>query len=190
MFNEAFQNNYKITVDEWNTERRLLSDLLVEHDIESAQRVNFPKYLISAHQTSLRTNTPDKKINISIFDNLDIRKYYVEIDGQRYPRDSVLIYYEQKDYIQEYKDLKFFFREYVGEPILNPPISYLDMKRKYPIEIIDLRHQPDHITPKKIQLFQEYGTDPDNTRLFVFLVRRREIELISDGNKLIEVKDI
>ena len=38
------------------------------------------------------------------------------------------------------------------------------MKTKYPIEIIDLRHQPDHITPKKIQLFQEYGTDPDNAR--------------------------
>ena len=53
------------------------------------------------------------------------------------------------------------------------------MKKKYPIKIIDLRHQPDHITPKKIQLFQEYGTDPDNARLFLILIRRREIELIS-----------
>ena len=26
-------------------------------------------------------------------------------------------------------------------------ISYPDMKTKNPIEIIDLRHQPDHITP-------------------------------------------
>ena len=33
------------------------------------------------------------------------------------------------------------------------------MKTKYHIEKIDLRHQPDHITPKQIQLFQEYGTD-------------------------------
>ena len=64
------------------------------------------------------------------------------------------------------------------------------MKTKYPIEIIDLRHQPDYITPKKIQLFHEYGTDPDNARLFLILVRRREIELISDGNILIEVKVI
>ena len=36
------------------------------------------------------------------------------------------------------------------------------MKTKYPIEIIDLRHQPDHITPENIQLFQKCGTDPDN----------------------------
>ena len=49
------------------------------------------------------------------------------------------------------------------------------MKTKYPIEIIDLKHQSDHITPKKIQLFHEYGTDPDNARLFLILIRRREI---------------
>ena len=64
------------------------------------------------------------------------------------------------------------------------------MKTKYPIEIIDLKHQSDLITPKKIQLFHEYGTDPDNARLFIILIRRREIELISNGNKLIEVKVI
>ena len=64
------------------------------------------------------------------------------------------------------------------------------MKTKYPIEIIDLRHQSNYITPKKIQLFHEYGTDPDSARLFLILIRRREIELISDGTKLIEIKVI
>ena len=62
------------------------------------------------------------------------------------------------------------------------------MKTNYPIEIIDLRHQPDHITPKKIQLLQEYGTDSDNDRLFLIVIRRREKELISEGKKLLEVK--
>ena len=130
-----------------------------------------------------------KKIINGIFDNLGFRKYYVEIDGQRYPRDSVLINYDENDNIQQYKDIKLFFREYIGEPIINPLISYPDMKTKYRIEIIDIRHQLDHITLKKIQLFQEYGTDPDNARLFVILIRRREIEL-SDGKKLTEVKVI
>ena len=64
------------------------------------------------------------------------------------------------------------------------------MKTKYPIGITSLRHQPDHITPKKTQLLQEYGTEPDNGRLFLVLVRRRKIELISDGKKFIEVKVI
>ena len=51
-----------------------------------------------------------------------------------------------------------------------------------------MRHQPDHITPNKIQLLQNYGTDPDNARLFLLLITRKENELISDGNKLLEVK--
>ena len=63
---------------------------------------------------------------------------------------------------------------------MSPFITYLDLKTKYPIEIIDLRHQADHITPKKIQLFLEYGVNPENARFFLILIRRREIELISD----------
>ena len=98
--------------------------------------------------------------------------------------------YEQNDYIAQYQDLKLFFKEYIGEQLMSPFISYPDMKTKYPNEIIDLGHQSDHITPKKIQLFLEYGADPENARFFLILIRRREIELISDGNKLIEIKVI
>ena len=190
MFNEATQNNYNITNDEYYTERRVISDMIVQHDIGSAQQVNSPKCLIIAHQTKDRIIAPDKEINIAIFDNVDLRKYHVEIDSLRHPRDSLLINYEENDYIEQYKNLNLFFKENVGEPILNPFISYPDMKTKNPIEIIDLRHQPDHITAKKIQAFKKYGTDPDNARVFLIIIRRREIELISDGNKLIEVSYI
>ena len=72
-FNEVTQNIYKVSFDEWYTERRLISHLSVQHDIGSTQQKN-PKYLISAHQTRLRTTTPDKNINIALFDNLDLRK--------------------------------------------------------------------------------------------------------------------
>ena len=61
------------------------------------------------------------------------------------------------------------------------------MKTKYSIGRTDLRHQLEHITPKIIQLFQDYGADLDNARLLLILIRRREIELISDGKNLIEV---
>ncbi len=98
--------------------------------------------------------------------------------------------YEHNDYIEQYKDLKLFFKKYIGEQLMSQFISYPDMKTKYLIEIIDLRHQADHITPKKFQLILEYGADPENARFFLILIRRREIELISDGNKLIELKII
>ena len=51
MFNEATQNNYKISYDEWFTERRTISDMITQLDIGSSQNVQSPKYLIGAHQT-------------------------------------------------------------------------------------------------------------------------------------------
>ena len=189
-FNEARQNIYKISYDEWFTERRIISDTITQPDIGSSQNVQSRKYLIGAHQTKDRIDGAISTKNVSVFDNLDLRKYYIEIDGQKYPRDSSLVNYEQNDYIEQYKDLKLFFCENNGEQLLSPFITYPDMKTKYPIESIDLRHQADLITPKKIQLFLEYSADPENARFFLILIRRREIELISDGSKLIEIKII
>ena len=97
MINEATQNNYEKSFDEWYTERQIISDLSIQHDKGWAQQVIQPKYLICAHQTNLRTTNSNKKFNIANFDNMDIRKYYVEIDGQRYPKYSVFINYEEND---------------------------------------------------------------------------------------------
>ena len=130
MFNEATQKNYKISYDKHFTERRVISHLLVQHDIGSAQEVNSPKYLISARQTKHRILISNINNNTAIFGNLDLRKFSVERDGQRYPSDGISINYTENDYIDQYRELKLFFKEYIGEPILNPLISYLDMKSK------------------------------------------------------------
>ena len=61
IFNESTQNNYKISFDEWYTERRIISYMIVQHDIGSAQQVNSPKYIICAHQTKDRINDRNKK---------------------------------------------------------------------------------------------------------------------------------
>ena len=190
MFNEATKNIYKISYDEWFTERRIISDTITQLDIGSSQNVQNPKYLIGAHQTKDRIDGAISTKKVAIFDNLDLRKYYIEIAGQRYPRDSSLMNYEQNDYIEQHKDLKLFLKEYIGEQLMSPIISYPDMKTKYPIEIIDSRHQSDHITPKKFNYSWNMALIPRTHDFFLILIRRREIQLISDGNELIEIKVI
>ena len=108
MFNEVTLNNYKIPYDDWYTERRVISDLLVQHDIESAQQVSSPKYMISAHQTKDRILTPNKNNNIPLFDNLHLRKHCVDIDSQTYPRDGISINYTENAYLDQYRDFKLF----------------------------------------------------------------------------------
>ena len=188
VFKEFIQNNYRIIFDEWYTERRFVNDQIYQVDIALAQPINSLKYLICAHQTAVRSDTPNKQTNISVFDHLDVGKYFIDIDGIRFPRDAVLTNYNQNDYLDHYKVIEFFYKEFIGGELLNPFISYPDMKTKYPIQVINLRFQVDQKTPKKIRLFEEYRANPGNAKLFILVIRRREIEMISDGNKLIEVK--
>ena len=156
MFNESIKNNYTLTFDSWYTERKIVTDGgEFRVDIPSSQSANSPKYLIAAHQTVDRVGTSKKRNNVSIFDHVDVTKYFVEIDGYRYPNESVITNFSENDYLDQYRDIKNFHQEYVGEELMNPFISYIDMKNKYPIQVIDLRHQIDHISPKKIQLFEK-----------------------------------
>ena len=64
------------------------------------------------------------------------------------------------------------------------------MKNENPIQLIVLRFQVNLITPKKIQLFEEFNTNPlnVNARLFVISVGHGQIETISYGIKIVEVK--
>ena len=156
MFNEAIMNNYTITFDSWYTKRKISNDgRELQVDIGSAQQINSPKYLISSFQSAVRT-TPNKASNPAIFDSNHVRKYFVEIDGVRYPKDGVLINFEENSYLDQYRDLKLFYKEYVGEELLQSYLSYPDKKYLYPIQITDLRHQVDQLTPKKIHLFKNF----------------------------------
>ena len=76
-------------------------------DIGSAQHINSPEYII-AHQTADRIGFPNKANNVAVFNNLDVRKYLVDIDGVRHPRDGVSIDYGLDDYVDQYSDIKFF----------------------------------------------------------------------------------
>ena len=86
---------------------------------------------------------------MAIFDTNHVTKYFVEIDGARYPRDGVSTNFGKNSYLDQYRDIKIFYRENVGEQLINPYISYIVMKNFYPIQVTDLRLQVDHITPKK-----------------------------------------
>ena len=65
--------------------------MIVQHDTGLAQQGIGPKYLLCAHQTKDRTKGPNKKINVAILDNLDLREYHVAKGSLPYPRDSLLV---------------------------------------------------------------------------------------------------
>ena len=120
MFNEAIMNNQTITFVSWYTERENSNDgQKLQVDIASALHINSPKYLISAFQTNDRT-TSNKTGNPSIFDTNHVTKYFVEVDGVRYNKDGDLINFAENSYLDHYRDLMLFYKEYLGEELLHP----------------------------------------------------------------------
>ena len=66
VFNEATQNNYRISYDEWFTGRRIISDTITQLDVGSSQNVQTPKYLIGAHPTKGRIDGAISTKNVAI----------------------------------------------------------------------------------------------------------------------------
>ena len=104
----------------WTTDGKTIDGQLnYQVDIGSAQKFNSPKYLIVAHQTAVRKGVPNKTNKDAVFGNPNVRKYFVDFDEVRYPRDGVTIDCATNDYLDEYKHLILFYKAYVAEELLS-----------------------------------------------------------------------
>ena len=148
MFNDSVKSNYTITYGSWYTKRKLSTDGNdFQVDIGNAQHVISSKCLFGSFQTADRIAAPVKN-RIGIFNNVNVFKNFCEIDCYRYPKDAVLTFFPETHYMDQYRDLKIIYKEFVGETLMNPFISYTGMKNKYPIQVITLGHQVEHVTPR------------------------------------------
>ena len=189
IFNESIRQNLTLSFDAWVTDRKPVNTgNEYPLDIGSASNINIPLYLIVAHQKTQRDNParPANQFKNAVFDHVDVKRYFVAIECVRYPKDPIETNFSEYKYLDQYRVLKLFYKEYNGESLLNTFISYLylDMKTFYHIQVIDLRFEIDYVTPKKIRLFEEYKIAPENTNSYVILIKHREIYKVFDGNKL------
>ena len=109
-FNNSIKDSFILSFDHWISDRKTV-DTQLEYQVDngSAQNTNSPKYLIAVHQTADRIGVPNRTNNIAIFDNLNVRKDHVDIDGLRYPRVGVSIEYGLNELVDQYGDLKLFY---------------------------------------------------------------------------------
>ena len=107
-------------------------------DIGSASKINIPSNLLVVHQKTQRKNParPPNQFNNAVFDHVDVKSYFVEIDGVRYPKDPVETNFSDNKCLDQNRHLKIFIKN-IKEKLLHPLISYLDMKDFYPIQMVD-----------------------------------------------------
>ena len=175
MFNNSITDSFTLSFDSWTSDRKTVdTQLEYQVDLYKAQNINSPKYLIAVHQTADRIGVSNTANNAARFDHLDVKKNHADVDGVRYPRVGVFNDYASNDYLDQYRNLKLFHNGYLGEELLNPFISYTDMTNKYPVQVLDLRFQVEHINPKKIQLFEEYRGATKIAILIIILIRHKQ----------------
>ena len=164
--------------------------LQFEIDIGSAQNVNSPNYLTAAYQSQVGIGVPTKKNKIAVFDGHDVTENFVEMGDQRYPKDSISINSNENEFLDQYRDPKLFYGEYVGVQFLSSHLTDLDMMKTYRNQVVDLRRQVHQITPEKIQLLKKFSADHANARKLVIKIRHREYKLVSDGSGITEIEVI
>ena len=164
IFNETFSKTSTLSYESWTTDRKPVDTAReIQVDISSASNINSPLYLIAAHQKTQRLDAagnvlPNNRFNNAIFDHVEVRKNYSELDGIRYPKKPVMFNYGENNYLEQYKDLKLLYKEYVGEQLSSPIVTYDKMKTYYPFQIIDLRFQVNHITQKNLDCLRNMTT--------------------------------
>ena len=74
----------------------------------SASIINNPLYLIAVHRKTQRDNPaiPQNQFNNAVFDNVDVKRFFVEVDGITYPEDPIETKYSENNYLDQYRDLK------------------------------------------------------------------------------------
>ena len=102
IFNEAIRKTFSLSYESWTTDRKPV-DAAREFQIHisSASNINSPLYLKAAHQKTQRLNDagnvlPNNRFKNAIFDHTDVRKYYSEIVGVRYPKNPIMVNYGKK----------------------------------------------------------------------------------------------
>ena len=110
-FNEAIRESFTLSFDAWVTDRKPVNTVNeYQLDVGSASNISISLYLIVAHQETQRENParPPNQFNNATFDNVDVKRYFVEIDGVRYRKDPDETNFSDNKCLDQYRDPKFF----------------------------------------------------------------------------------
>ena len=135
-FNEAISKTFPLSYESCTTDKKPVDEAKeFQIDISSVTTIKTPLYLVAAHQQTQRpdpanpaNNLSNNRFNNAIFDLVKVRKYHSEFDGARYPKNLIMTNYDESNYLDLKRDLKFFYKEYVGEFVLSPITTYDKMK--------------------------------------------------------------
>ena len=147
---ENSKKSFTLSFDSGTTGKNVVNTRLeYQLDVGASVKTYSPNYILAARQALAKEGPTNKEFNSSVFDFVGVKEYHVEMDKNRYHKDSANINYAAMVYNDQCEDVNFFYEEYAKEPLLEPFITYGGLKNFYPIQVFDLKLQVIHLNPRK-----------------------------------------
>ena len=144
-----------------------------------------PQYKIVGFENN---NVNEQTHDASTFDVMNVTECYCKIGSEFYPEDRMNINYGTNNYIEAFKEIVSFNKDYNGLPHnIKPYINHRTFKSNYRIYVFDTRYQRDHIGPQPIQLNFKFNAAVADVICHARVLTRKDISVNSDGNKVVDI---
>ena len=149
--------------------------------------VDKPRWVIVAFQTDRHTN---QNQNPAVFDNVDLKEACLELNSEKYPKDSNTIDFNRNDIARWYNSLDKFKKEYYGYNSLigGTQITPLSFKNMFPFLVFDVRRQSEQLRSgvADMTLKFKFGTAvPANTHVYAIVLSDSLYYMSADGQRMI-----
>jgi hypothetical protein len=160
------------------------------HTITRSSGLKKPRQIFVAFQTDKRA---DQTKNPAVFDNINLTKAILTLNGTRYPAFDHNIDYNKNQYATLYEWFDNFESDFnsLSPFVVGSQVNYTNFKKLYPIIHFDVTHQNDEIKSGVIVDIQlEFTTSEDtpaNTRGFIVILYDKIVKLKPLSEKVCEV---
>lgn len=163
-----------------------------EHTWKLGVPTKTPRWILVAFQTDRRDN---QLRNPALFDHVQVRNIYADINGRFYPNNGIKINFTQMKTSLAYKVLRDFKEEYYEIDARESsnqvtPLEFVDL---FPIFVIDVRRyaaaEEDQPQAKALHIMLEFAANvPAATLGYAVVISEKLLYLESDGSQFNFVK--
>ena len=144
-----------------------------------------PQYIIVGFEN---INVNGQTHDASTFHIMNVTDCYCKIGSEFYREDGMKINYGTNSFIEAFKEIVNFKKDYKGLPHnIKPYINHRTFKSSYRIYVFDTRYQSDHIGPHPIQLNFKIRAAVADVICHALVLTRKVVSVNSDGNKMVDI---
>ena len=152
-----------------------------------------PIWIFVAFQQTVRQN--DQDLNNDTFYRPPVTSVQCIIGTEKYPDSGILLYYNDYDYSQGYRQIREAFKTLTRDNILQPYISEHDFRSSnddndigYNVYAFDIRYQKNSEKSQPIKVeFKFDGIVPAGLYSYVLVLTNRLISISSDGQRMFDL---